>query len=235
MEMISRHQPTKQTLFFSLEMARNEIWERHLSILAGKDFSDMTHHEQLAAIASGMTKEHKVFDEPRIDIDYIETVCHIESMRKPISVIVVDYIGLVTSKQKHEREDLRIADITQRLTALAMKLKCIVIGLTQTNRDASKRPKEDRCPYPSDVADSVGSVRSSSLWIGIDRPELYDDDFTKKNIFVAKCRKNRRGDNFEAYFDFNGGKFVERDKPFWERQGDVTVKQKFKNRFVVDR
>ncbi len=226
MEVISTHQPNKQTLFFSLEMARNEIWERHLSILSGKDFDG-----DISAISLGMNSEHKVYDEPRIDIDYIETVCNIEAMRKPISVIVVDYIGLVTSKQKYDREDLRIADITQRLTALAMKLKCIVIGLTQTNRDASKRTKDDRCPYPSDVADSVGSVRSSSLWIGIDRPELYDDDPTKKNVFVAKCRKNRRGDNFEAYFDFNGGKFVERNKPFWNNEQPESLRDKFKNTY----
>jgi len=229
MQSISTYQPDKQTLFFSLEMARNEIWERHLSILYGSDFSKLTKTEQIEAISLGMRAHHKIYDEPRIDIEYIETVCCIEAMRKPVSVIVVDYIGLVTSKQKHEREDLRISDITQRLTALAMKLKCIVIALTQTNRDASKRTKDDRCPYPSDVADSVGSVRSSSLWIGIDRPELYDDDFSKKNIFIAKCRKNRRGDNFEAYFYFNGGIFVECEKPFLFNNANNNLRDKFKN------
>ena len=135
-------------------------------------------------------------------------------------------MGFVTSKQKYDREDLKISDITQRLTALAMKLKCIVIGLTQVNRDPAKRSKDDRCPYPSDVADSVGSVRSSSLWIGIDRPELYQDDFVSKNLFVAKCRKNRRGDNFEAYFDFNGGRFKERQKPFYAPEKSILEKIK---------
>ena len=216
MNQVGMYQPDKQALFFSLEMARNEIWERHLSILADKAFNELTKSELTEAIGLSLAVDYRVYDEPRIDIDYIETMCRLQAMRKPISVIVVDYIGLVTSKQKHDREDLRVSDITQRLAALAMRLKCIVIGLTQVNRDPSKREKSDRCPYPNDVADSVGSVRSSSLWIGIDRPELYSDELQDKNLFVAKCRKNRRGINFEVYFDFNGGRFLPRDKPHWQ-------------------
>src|SRR5690606_33030387 len=88
----------------------------------------------------------KVFDHARIDIDYIETIAHLQAMEKPLSVIVVDYLGLVTTRNKHEREDLKISDITQRLAALAMNLNCIVIGLSQVNRDSSKRQKDDRCP-----------------------------------------------------------------------------------------
>lgn len=228
MHQIAIYQPEKQCLFFSLEMARNEIWERHIAIIANKPFEELSKHDLNETIGKSLANEIRVYDQTRIDIDYIETVCLLGSMRKPISVIVVDYIGLVASKQKYDREDLKISDITQRLTALSLKLKCVVIGLTQVNRDPAKRAKDDRCPYPSDVADSVGSVRSSSLWIGIDRPELYDDSFASKNLFVAKCRKNRRGDNFEAYFDFNGGLFTERQKLFYQTTSKDGILERLK-------
>jgi len=208
MDEIIKYQPEKQFLFFSLEMKRNDIWDRYLAIRLNKN--QIADHERGCALPDG-----KVFDHARIDIDYIETIAHLQAMEKPLSVIVVDYLGLVTTKNKHEREDLKISDITQRLAALAMNLNCIVIGLTQVNRDSAKRNKDDRCPYPSDVADSVGSVRSASLWIGIDRPETYDDSSAVKNLFVAKCRKTRYGNNFEAWFDFNDGRFRERGKPFF--------------------
>jgi len=208
MDEIIKYQPDKQFLFFSLEMKRNDIWDRYLAIRLNKN--NIEPHERNIELPDG-----RVFDHARIDIDYIETIAHMNAMNKPLSVIVVDYVGLVTTKNKHEREDLKISDITQRLAALAMNLNCTVIGLSQVNRDAAKRQKDDRCPYPSDAADSVGSVRSSSLWIGIDRPETYDNSPTVKNLFVAKCRKTRYGTNFEAWFDFNGGRFKERDKPFW--------------------
>jgi replicative DNA helicase len=172
----------------------------------------------------------RVYDQPRIDIEYIETVCHLQAMKHPLSVVVIDYLGLVTSCKKYDREDIKISDITQRLTALSIKLNCIVICLTQVNRDPSKRNQNDRCPYPADVADSVGSVRSSSLWIGIDRPELYQDELVNKNLFVAKCRKNRRGDNFEAYFDFNKGRFVERMKPQWKIDEPVSILDRLKKK-----
>ena len=228
MHQIATRQLDKQYLFFSLEMARNEIWERHLAIMAEQPFDEIPHSKLNDVIGQSLAFDVRIYDQPRIDIEYIETVCHLQSMRKPIGVIVVDYIGLVTSRQKYDREDLKISDITQRLTALALKLKCIVIGLTQVNRDPSKRNKDDRCPYPSDVADSVGSVRSSSMWIGIDRPELYQDDLYSKNLFVAKCRKNRRGDNFEAYFDFNGGRFAERQKPSYQEQVKESILDRMK-------
>lgn len=207
MDELIKYQPEKQFLFFSLEMKRNDIWDRYLNIRLNK-------HDILPEDRSCPLPDGKVFDHTRIDIEYIETIAHLESMNKPLSVIVVDYLGLVTTRTKHEREDLKISDITQRLAALAMNLNCIVIGLSQVNRDASKRQKDDRCPYPSDVADSVGSVRSASLWIGIDRPETYDDSHEMKNVFVAKCRKTRYGNNFEAWFEFNGGRFKEAAKPY---------------------
>lgn len=214
MDQIARYHPDKQILFYSLEMKCNEIWERYLTIRQDQPID--------AIISRNIPlPDGKVFDQPRIDIEFIETISRLESMKKPISVIVVDYLSLVTSKKKFEREDLRLSDITQRLAALAMKLNCIVIGLSQINRDSSKRTKDDRCPYPADVADSVGSVRSSSLWIGIDRPEIYDNSPINQNLFIAKCRKSRYGSNFEAWFDFNGGRFKERGKPFDTKKHSV--------------
>ncbi len=204
MREIIKYQCNKQFLFFSLEMPKQDIWERYLTLHNNISSANLLDVHRNIKLPDGL-----IFDEPRIDIDYIETIARIEALKKPLSVIVVDYIGLVSSKGKYDREDLRISNITQRLAGLAMNLNCIVIALTQVNRDPNKRTKEDRCPYPSDVADSVGSVRSSSLWIGIDRPELYDSAMEFKNRFVAKCRKSRYGNNFEAWFSFNEGRFKE--------------------------
>ena len=210
MDEIARYQLNKQVLFFSLEMKCNEIWERYLYIRSTKD--------------SNLLPKGKIFDQPRIDIDDIETISHLESIETQISVIVVDYLALVTSSKKSEREDLRLSDITQRLAALAMELNCIVICLSQVNREASKN-KDDKCPYPHHVADSIGSVRSSSLWIGIDRPE------DNPNLFVAKCRKSRYGNNFEAWFDFNQGRFSERNQPYYKAKN---VSEKSFNEFIGD-
>src|SRR5690606_23206305 len=109
------------------------------------------------------------------DIDYILTTARLKAMEKPISVIVVDYLGLVQNRGQFERNDLKQADITTKLAKLAMELNCVVIALSQINRASSSRAKDDQCPYPSDAADSSGSHRSSTLWLGVNRPELYQD------------------------------------------------------------
>lgn len=200
------HQPEKQFLFFSLEMPSVDIWERHLSVALNKPINDLTDNDRNHPLPYG-----KVFDGDacNMTIERIEAVARIEAMKRPISVIIVDYIALISKKDKYQSNYEHIALASSRLAMLAMSLDCIVIALSQVNRDPAKRGNQDRCPYPEDVADSTGSVRSSGLWLGIDRPDLYNDDADKKNKFVVKCRKSRYGDNFEAFFDFNGGRFAE--------------------------
>ena len=128
---------------------------------------------------------------------------------KSISVIVVDYLSLVETKQSFERNDLKQSYITGKLAQLAIELNCTVIALSQINRGAANRGVEDRCPWPHDAADSSGGHRSASLWFGVDRPELYQDDPCYRNQFVVKCRKNRFGTTFDLIFAFNEGTFAE--------------------------
>lgn len=221
LDCIARSQPGHQNLFFSLEMEAKHIWMRHVGIRAGKKFEDLTNEERLDAIASAMEIPIKIYDsslcQSASDIDFIVTTARLKAQEKPISVIVVDYLGLVQNKGNFERNDLKQADITTKLANLAIELNCVVIGLTQINRNAANRATDDRCPYPSDAADSSGSFRSSTLWIGLDRPELYKNDPNFSNRFVVKCRKNRFGSNFELTFAFNDGTFKEVNEGFFRK------------------
>jgi replicative DNA helicase len=150
-----------------------------------------------------------IYENTLMTIDKIELICKVACQQKKIGVIVVDYLGLVQSHGKKEHY-LAQAEIAQRLAALAIELNLVIIALSQTNRDHKSRKPGDKCPYPTDAADSSGSERSSSLWFGIDRPEIDDDSIEFKNMFQLKCRKNRNGEIFEGEFDFNEGRFVER-------------------------
>lgn len=213
LDAIARMLPHTQSLFYSLEMESQHIWTRHVGICGGKLFTDMNEDEKLVAISKSMAVPIQIYDSARCrsapDIDFIITNSRLKAMERKVSVIVVDYLGLVQNKGKFERNDLKQADITTRLANLALELDCIVIALSQINRGNAARSKDDQCPWPHDAADSSGSHRSSALWIGIDRPEQYQDDFCYKNQFVIKCRKNRFGDNFELVLAFNQGTFAE--------------------------
>lgn len=219
MDAIARIQPGTQSLFFSLEMEAKHIWTRHVGICGGNLFEQLNQQEKLNAVAKSLEIPVKIYDtascKSASDIDYILTTARLKAIEKPISVIVVDYLGLVDNHGDFDGNHLRHADTTSKLAKLAMELNCVVIALSQINRQASARATDDRCPYPSDAADSSGSHRSSTLWLGIDRPELYRDDPQYRNQFVIKCRKNRFGGNFELTFAFNDGTFSEfYRKPF---------------------
>jgi replicative DNA helicase len=221
MDCIARAQPNTECLFFSIEMESKHIWTRHVGIRAGKKFDKLNFNEKNQAITSSLEVPVKIYDAVMCrsvsDIDFIITTSRLRAMEKPLSVIVVDYLGLVQNKGTFERNDLKQSDITSKLAQLAIELNCTVIALTQINRGAANRANDDRCPWPHDAADSSGGHRSSALWIGVDRPELYLEDQSFKNQFVIKCRKNRFGDNFELIFAFNEGTFAETSPGYFRK------------------
>lgn len=195
-------------LFYSLEMAASDIYEKQLSSIAGQQIANSSRDVQLNAVSSSLEVPFTIHSKPLASIDYIETSARLTHVKTPFSVIVVDYLGIVQNKSKFESHALKQADIALRLAALAIELDCIVIALTQVNRDYSSRSGVNRAPYTSDAADSSGSERSSSYWLGIYRP-VVDDESSCENDFVVKCRKNRFGSTWTAYFAFNSGTFGE--------------------------
>jgi len=96
-----------------------------------------------------------------------------------------------------------------------------VLCLIQVNRDNKTRPIADRCPIPTDSAESMGSVNSSSWWLGINQPQTETNDPQFENMFQIKCRKNR-GDSgyFELQLKFKHGMFSE-----WQRDFNYSAKK----------
>lgn len=213
LDAIARSQLDRQALFFSLEMESKHIWMRHVGICGGKQFDQMDDEERLKAVAMVMDFPVQIYDasmcKSAADIDFIQTTAQLRAMERKISVIVVDYLGLVECKGNFESNALKQTEITTRLARLAIELDCVIIALSQINRSPSARAIEDRCPYPTDASGSSGSYFSSTLWLGVDRPELYQDDPCYRNQFVIKCRKNRFGAPFELILAFNDGTFGE--------------------------
>jgi replicative DNA helicase len=193
-------------LFYSLEMSASDIYEKQLSSICSQQISTTSEIDQENAVKTSLEVPFTIHSKPLISIDHIEASARITYLKSPFSVIVVDYLGIVQNKSKFESHALRQADIALRLSALAIELDCIVIALTQVNRDYATR--NDKVPITSDAADSSGSERSSSYWLGIYRP-FVDDESECENDFVVKCRKSRFGNTWTAYFAFNNGTFGE--------------------------
>lgn len=216
--------PEKQSLYFNLEMMQRTMLDRHAILLGAQGKSAKERIKNAAHLL--VLKDVNLISVPMITIEEIESISRISSLKKPISVIVVDYLGLVGSKTKYESNYLQQNSIAKRLAALAIELNCVVIALIQVNREFRNRPSGQRCPIPSDSSESMGSVHSASWWLGIDQPYLDDEERQFLNLFQVQCRKNR-GDSglFKLEFDFKNGQFFQRLQPFIYNYSNKKEKQ----------
>jgi replicative DNA helicase len=213
MDKIIDAQPGKQTLYFNLEMGEQVMMARHAKLLGVQETS------QYKTITEGVSKllpkNVSMVSEPMITIEQIEAECRLAALRQPLAVVVVDYLGIVQSKKKYDREDLLQAAIAKRLAAISLELDCVVILLIQINRGNQSREVGQRCPVVTDSASSMGSVHSSSWWLGIDQPQKDSDDEHFKDLFQVRCRKNR-GDSgmFKLDLQFKDGMFSRWIRPY---------------------
>lgn len=213
MDKLGIRQPEKQILYFNLEMQETVMLERHARIIGGQG---STRKEIITSVLAKLIERNvSLISEPMIAIEDIELQCQISAIQQPISVIVVDYLGLISSRTKTDRKDLEQANIAKRLAALALNLDCVVIDLIQVNRESKTRAIGERCPIPSDSSESMGSVHSAGWWLGIDQPQNDSDADEFKNLFQIRCRKNRfEGGLFRLDLDFIDGRFFERTRKY---------------------
>lgn len=204
--------PGKQHIYFNLEMNKRVMLQRYASLLGYTGESERAIVKN--ALPELMAKNMFFVNLPLITIDEIETLCRYSSLQEPIGVVTVDYLGLIKSKTKSDRNDLTQSDIAKRLAALSIELNCVVIGLIQVNRDFKTRPVGDRVPLVSDSAESMGSVHSATWWLGIDQPQNDSSDLEFQDLFQVACRKNRNGSTFYHEFDFKNGQFFKRERKF---------------------
>lgn len=204
---LAANHPAKKILFFSLEMSMADIYKKQITSIAGRQASTLSDQEKVNFGAKALETEIIIHECVGESIDYIETNTNIEAATNDLGVVVVDYLGIVQNSNKLESQALRQADISTRLATMAKKFNCIVIALSQVNREYANR--EDKRPLMSDAADSSGSERNSDVWLGIYRPEFDSDNQHVKNQFIVNCRKDRFGNLWEAMFSFNNGAFSE--------------------------
>lgn len=220
MEHIIRVSPNKQALYFNLEMDKKIMIERHAGIIS-QSFPSLRDTIENAA-SELLKRDVKLITRSALTIEEIELVVRAQSMKKPLSVVVVDYIGLVQAKKKYDRDDLKHADIAQRLAALALEHNCIVLALLQVNREYKNREIGKRCPEATDAAESLGSVKSSEWWLGLDQPQLdAPDEEHFKHLFIIKNRKSRgKAGYFTVYMEFKNGTFTELNQPMAKMRMD---------------
>ena len=190
-------------VFFSLEMSKDQVMQRFMSsaasvelfkVMSGQGLNE-TDYGNLTTVADKFGKNFNLFIDDRTALTIGQmrsTLNKIRQKHGKISVIMVDYIQIMggLSGSGGERS-AQIGDISRMLKDFAKEYDCIVIALSQLNRENEKRPNHK--PQLSDLRES-GAIESDAnhIWV-INRPEVYDEKPELKGKAEIHVLKQRQG------------------------------------------
>ncbi len=183
---------------FSLEMSKEELVQRILSSV-GKVDSMKLRAGQLGPLwqrvvdAAGRMYKAPIYidDSPVVTVTDIRAKCRRLKRRKGLSLVVVDYLQLMESSNRENRQQ-EISEITRNLKNLARELGVPIIALSQLNRSLEQR--EDKRPRLSDLRESGAIEQDADVVMFIYRHEYYHpEDQEKRGIAEVIVAKHRAG------------------------------------------
>lgn len=167
--------------FFSLEMSKEELTGRALSILTYINVQNIIQKnlnlDQVNYIQSQAVKYNKVpfyiDDSPSLSIFTLRNKARKLKREIGLELIVIDYLQLMTvkSNSKSGNREQEISEISRGLKALAKELDIPIIALAQLSRAVELRP--DKKPLQSDLRESGAIEQDADLIIFPFRPEYY--------------------------------------------------------------
>lgn len=202
-------------LFISLEMSGNQITARRIArisdipsnrILMGDDLTEDEYRR--IGTASNALYGSKVFMNRRM----VAKVSEIGTMArciKDLSLVVVDYIGLVKPEREGANRYEMVTEISGALKRLAMSLDVPILALAQLNREAESR--KDKKPKLSDLRDSGAIEQDADGVLLLYRQDYYDEEEEKDtgcpSLVECNIAKNRHGETglvrFNGYLDIS--------------------------------
>jgi len=126
-----------------------------------------------------------------------ESIRKIKHLHGSIGAVLVDYLQIMKTTKQFAREDLKIAYFTGELKAMAKEFDCVIVLLSQLNRELEKRP--NKRPMLSDLRESGAIEQDADQIIFLYRDEVYNKETRHRGIAEAIVGKNRHGEAGTAY------------------------------------
>ncbi len=193
----------RPVLFFSLEMSQLEISQRLLCSEARVDATRVRNgklnEDDWSRISHGVGRlaEAPVWidDNPNITVMEIRAKARrLKSRVGDLSLVVVDYLQLMTGRNGAENRQVEVSEISRGLKILARELECPVVALSQLSRQLEQR--QDKRPMLSDLRESGSIEQDADVVMFIYRDEVYDTDspdIGTSEILVSKHRSGPTG------------------------------------------
>ena len=184
---------------FSLEMSKEQLVNRLFSLQSSVDAQNLRtgqlndeEWEKLIESAGVIGRSNLFIDDtPGISIAELRTKCRKLKLEHNLSIIIIDYLQLMTGGGRSESRQQEISEISRSLKALARELSVPVIALSQLSRAVEQRP--DHRPMLSDLRESGAIEQDADVVMFIYRDDYYNKDSEKKGIAEIIIAKQRNG------------------------------------------
>ncbi|MBM7847090.1 replicative DNA helicase [Arthrobacter roseus] len=198
------------TVFFSLEMGRNEIAMRLLAAEATIGLQDLRKgtikDEQWSKIATTMGRLNDaplfIDDSPNMSLMEIRAKCRRLKQRHDLKLVVLDYLQLMSSGKRVESRQQEVSEFSRALKLLAKELGVPVIALSQLNRGSEQRT--DKKPMISDLRESGSIEQDADMVILLHREDIYDKESPRAGEADLIVAKHRNGPTKTIVVGFQG-------------------------------
>jgi replicative DNA helicase len=205
-------------LLFSLEMSKEQLVDRLLSMESGVDawalrtgnLSD-TDFEKLGE-AMGTLSEAPIYidDTPGLTVSDMRTKARREAHQRKLGLVIVDYLQLMSGGSRFGGEGNRvqeISEISRGLKGIARELNVPLIALSQLSRSVESRSPQ--IPQLADLRESGSIEQDADVVAFIYREDYYNPETDRKNLTDILIKKHRNGPlgNVELYFDKDKQRF----------------------------
>lgn len=217
----------KPALMFSLEMPSDQILEKLVGQKSGVnpnifymrtdddmkkyqgDYDDDFNKSLMVATRMRELDMFYIDDTPGLSLAHIVAEARrVKREKGCVGMILVDYLTLMTA-EKADRNDLAYGMITKGLKNLAKELDCVVVLLTQLNRELEKRV--NKRPLPSDSRDTGQIEQDCDYWVGIHREGAFDENVPSSETELI-LRLNRHGETGSVFCLQKNGAIYDMDQ-----------------------
>ncbi|GLU47024.1 replicative DNA helicase [Nocardiopsis ansamitocini] len=203
-----KHQLT--SVFFSLEMGRNEIVMRLLSAEARVPLhtmrSGLMNDDDWTRLARRMGEVASaplfIDDSPNMSMMEIRAKCRRLKQQHDLKLVIVDYLQLMSSPGRVESRQQEVSEMSRSLKLLAKELEVPVIALSQLNRGPEQRT--DKKPQVSDLRESGSIEQDADMVILLYREDVHEKESPRAGEADLIVAKHRNGPTATVTVAFQG-------------------------------
>jgi len=203
----------KAGIIFSLEMNATDMTRRMVSAegaivlqaLKQQEISEDNYARFYSTTAAIRDLNIHINDDRSITLSGIKTeLARVHRQHGEIGVVMVDYIQIMkevidSGSDKHNK----IAEVSRALRALAQQYNCLMIVLSQVNRQCESRP--DKRPHMGDLKESSALEQDADIVTMVYRGDKYQTDISKHDgVVEVIVAKNRNGIDGTVRLSFEG-------------------------------